>query len=154
MIWNIFGCHNWGIAHYHVVSRGHRNCWTLYTTQGKEWYDSDVSSAKVEKSHVDQPLHHLFRTPWKLFHLVLLSLIRLCSWNASQGGGPLHSSWRAHLAPWQPGRQKPPGERMLSARSRKQRAFRSIVITGPKRAEASEGVRGLVTLGRSAPLPC
>lgn len=71
MIWNIFGCHNWGIAHYHVVSRGHRNCWTLYTTQGKEWYDSDVSSAKVEKSHVDQPLHHLFRTPWKLFYLVL-----------------------------------------------------------------------------------
>lgn len=57
MVWNIFGCHNWGIAHYHIVSRGYRSCWTFYTTQGKEWYDSDVSSAKVEKSHVDQPFH-------------------------------------------------------------------------------------------------
>lgn len=71
MIWNIFGCPNWGIAHYHVVSRGYRSCWTFYTTQGKEWCDSHVSSAKTEKSHVDQLSHHLFRTPWKLFYLVL-----------------------------------------------------------------------------------
>ena len=131
MVWTIFGCHNWGIAHYHVVSRGYRSCWTFYTTQGKEWYDSDVSSAKVEKSHIDQPFHHLFRTPWKLLP-GSSSLIRLCPWNASQGGGPLYSSWRAHLALWEPEGQKPPGERMLSARSRKQRAFRSIVIAGPK----------------------
>lgn len=65
-------------------------------------------------------------------------------------GEPLYSSWKAHLAL---GAQKAETSwgKNAESQSRKQRAFRCTVIAGPKRAEAMEGVRGLVTLGRSAP---